>query len=479
MGKKNDKIIVRCVGKSSCEVTGSGYLVECPTGEKILLDLGLYQTTNTYECWKINQRKFDFKPSEITFAAISHLNIDHIGLCPLLVKRGGDCNIYMSDANIEFVKPMLDDSCKIMLRDSEGFTRKLGKYHDPIYTQDDVNDTLPYFRGVTVGDIHQITPNVGIKFVNAGHIYGSCQIQLFIKTLSGAIKTISYSGDLGNVIFDQPFVEPYEKIEKTTMYIGECTYNDPIRSQKKERRAKDIEILENKIRETCIDRHGEVLIPTFALQRTETMLYTLWNIFKDDKNFHIPVYVDSPLAVKLLDCFNDNLVGESKEIFDKMMSWDNIRIIRTVEESQCCLADTNPKIICSSSGMLTQGRSIMYLKKILPKKNCAVITCGYMAEGGIGYRIKNHPEDKTITIDNVAYKNRCGISSLLSFSSHMQYEELMNTYVELAKNGCETIWLVHGDENKIKFKEELEKRIAKINKTTKVVATNRDTVARI
>ena len=102
-----------------------------------------------------------------------------------------------------------------------------------------------------------------------------------------------------------------------------------------------------------------------------------------------------------------------------------------------------------------------------------------MAEGGIGWKIKNNPEQKTITIDKVAYKNRCDIKCLDSFSSHMQYEQLMNYYTNIANNGCETIWLVHGDKGKIKFKEELDKRINKILKTTKIVATNRDTVARI
>lgn len=478
MGKVNDKVSVRCVGRSSTDVTGSAYIVSCPSGEKILLDFGLYQTSNTYECWKLNQRKLDFKPSEITFAAISHLNIDHIGLCPLLFKRGGKCDIYMSDDNIEFVRPMLEDSCKIMLRDAEGFTRKYGKLHNPIYEQTDVDAALTHFRGVRPDEIHQITPNVGIKFVHAGHIYGSCQIQLFIKIPSGVTKVLSYSGDLGNVLFEQPFVADYEKIEKTNMYIGECTYNDPIRSQKKERRQKDLEILESMVRQVCIEQRGTILIPTFALQRTETMLYVLWKLFKDDKDFKIPIYVDSPLAVRIIDCFNENLLGEDKKKFDEMMSWDNIRIIRTIEESTACLIDDCPKIICSSSGMLTQGRSVMYLKKILPKSNCAVITCGYMAEGGVGYRIKNYPEDKTITIDGVAYRNRCQIASLQSFSSHMQYENLMETYLDLAKNGCQIIWLVHGDKNKIQFKEELEKKIAKEGLTTKVVATNADTVAR-
>ena len=129
--------------------------------------------------------------------------------------------------------------------------------------------------------------------------------------------------------------------------------------------------------------------------------------------------------------------------------------------------------------MLVQGRSILYLKKLLPRSNCTILTCGYMAEGTIGWKIKNFPMQKTITIDKVAYPNRCDIKTLKSFSSHMQYEELMNYYVNLANNGCDTIWLVHSDDGKIEFKKELEERIRKINKSTKVVATNFETVGRI
>lgn len=479
MAKKKDKVTVKCIGMSSTEVTGSGYLVECPTGEKIILDLGLYQSNKPFEDYKINKRKFDFKPSDITAVIISHINCDHFCMLPKFVRDGGKCNFYLSEETVDFVKPMLEDSAKIMERDAFGFSKRYKKEYSPIYTIDDVEKSLQYFRGCSKNEEHYITENVWFKLIPAGHIFGSCQIELYIKLSSGVIKKIGYSGDLGNIIFEQPFVEDFKPITKCSMYIGECTYNDASRSCKKGQREKDLQVIENVIRQTCVDKNGIVLIPTFALQRTETMIYTLYNIFKNDKSFNIPVIVDSPLAVTLLDCFKNNLEGEWSDIFEEMMSWKNLKIIRTVEESMACVEDNSPKIVCSSSGMLTQGRSIMYLKKILPRSNCCILTCGYMAEGGIGWKIKNNPEQKTITIDKVAYKNRCDIKCLDSFSSHMQYDQLMNYYINIANNGCQTIWLVHGDKGKIQFKEELDKRINKILKTTKIVATNRDTTARI
>ena len=464
---------------SASDVTGSGYLVEAPTGEKVLLDLGIYQSNKPFEDYKINKRKFDFKPSDITAVIISHINADHFAMLPKFVHDGGKCNFYLSEETVDFIKPMLEDSAKIMERDAISFSRKNKKEYSPIYTIEDVENSLQYFRGCSKNEEHYITDNVWFKLIPAGHIFGSCQIELYIKLPSGVIKKIGYSGDLGNIIFEQPFVEEFKPITKCSLYIGECTYNDEKRSCKKGQREKDLQLIENVIRQTCIDKKGMVLIPTFALQRTETMLYTLWKIFKDDEDFNVPVIVDSPLAVSLLDCFHNNLEGEWLDIFEEIMSWKNLKIIRTIEESMICVENNSPKIICSSSGMLTQGRSIMYLKKILPKSNCCILTCGYMAPGGIGWKIKNNPEQKTITIDKVAYKNRCDIKSVDSYSSHMQYEQLINYYVNISNNGCETIWLVHGDKGKIKFKEELDKRINKILRTTKIVATNRDTVARI
>lgn len=477
MGKKTDKSVkVSCVGMSGKEVTGSAYLVECPTGEKILLDCGLYQNSNRYESYKINQKKLKYKPSELTFIAISHLNADHLLLTPSLYRQGATCNTYMYYKNIDFAKPMFDDCLKIMEREQHSFKNK--EYH-PIYDADDVSYCLDKMRGMNIDEIVEITPNVSLQFVSAGHIYGSCQIVLYIKKPSGNIVKLAYSGDLGNIVFEQPFVEDFTKVTKANFYIGECTYSRKERSVKKEHRAKDLEKMENVIRETCIDKKGIVLVPCFALQRMETMIYTIWKMFKDDESFNIPIIIDSPLAVKVLDCFAESLENEDKELFNKMMAWKNIQIIRTIEESQECVKDNKPKIVCSSSGMLTQGRSVLYLKKILPKSNCSIITCGYMAEGTIGDKIKNYPGRKTITIDKVSYKNRCNIYSLRTFSSHMQYEELMNYYLNLANNGCDTIWLVHGDLNKIEFKKELEDRIAKINRTTRVIATNLETVGRL
>ena len=194
--KKEKKITVRCIGMSSTDVTGSGYLIECPTGEKILLDFGIYQSSKPFEDYKINKRKLDFKTSEITAVIISHINGDHYLLLPKAVKAGLNCPIYLSEETVDFTRPMLEDSAKIMERDVQAFNRKLKKEHDPVYTLEDVYNTLPLFKGCSKNEFHHISENVWFRLISAGHIFGSCQIELYVKLPSGRIEKIPLRGYL-------------------------------------------------------------------------------------------------------------------------------------------------------------------------------------------------------------------------------------------------------------------------------------------
>ena len=479
MGKsKGNKVIVRCVGKSAEEVTGSMYLIQCETGEQILIDAGLYQSNDLKHDYKVNSRKFDFKPSEITAVILSHLHCDHTALTPRLVREGFTGNIFINYKAVDFLEHMLMDSAKIMARDAVILSKKSSTNVNPIYSVNDVEDTLKLIRGVRNGDEIKISDNVSFKLQNAGHVFASSQISVYITTLSGNVKKVCFSGDLSNTILPQPFCEKFDPIIKCSAFFGECTYNSPDRSVKKEQREKDLEKLESIIRDTCLEKKGKTLLPVFSLQRVETMLYYIWNIFKDDPTFNIPVVIDSPLAIKLLKCYEDNLSGEEGLLFSEMLQWKNLRLVESYDESAALIRDESAKVILSSSGMLTKGRSILHLENILPMKNSHIILCGYQAPNTIGRKIKENKYDE-IKINGKYFKNNAGITSLTSFSSHMQYEQLQSYFLSLANNGCSTIVLVHGDEGKIEFKKSLEEKISKIGKTTKVVAATKDQVVRI
>ena len=170
---KKDKVAVKCVGMSACEVTGSAYLIEAPTGEKILLDAGIFQSSNPYESYKINKQKLDYKPSDLTAIIISHANADHFALLPKLFHDGAKCDIYIASENLDFMRPMLEDSAKIFDRDIQAFNRRFKKEHIPVYTLEDVNNTLPHFKGCAKNEPHYISENVWFELIYAGHIFGS------------------------------------------------------------------------------------------------------------------------------------------------------------------------------------------------------------------------------------------------------------------------------------------------------------------
>lgn len=436
-GKNNIKI--QFCGMNAVEVTGSMVLVtytaDDNTQKKILLDCGLYQSSSVHDCFKINNRKFDFNINEIDSIFISHNNIDHIGLLPRLYKDGCNALIYTYNPNLEFMELMLADSAYIMERDLLSVKKKMPNA-TVLYGIPDVKTTMRYVRGCDKNKIYKIDDNLSVEFISAGHIVGSTQIILYIKKPSGHVTKVGFTGDIGNTLFNNPFIEEFEPINKCNILLGECTYSDGSRSCKKADREKDIKKLKSVIDSFCVEGNGSVLIPCFALQRTQTMLKLLYDIYGEDESFDIPVIIDSPLACRITEALKGAFDDDNLKILNKILSWKNLKLVSKPEESKACVADTSSKVVLSSSGMMTQGRCVHYTKSMLPRSNCCIITCGYMVEGSLGWKIKNCNEQKTISIDGKKYNNKCQVCNLKSFSSHMQYEQLLNYYKNIANNGA-------------------------------------------
>lgn len=252
----------------------------------------------------------------------------------------------------------------------------------------------------------------------------------------------------------------------------ECTYCAKDRQCTKDTYKKDVEKIRAVIDQYCVDNNSRVLIPSFSLDRTPYILWILYSIFGKDENFKVPILVDSPLTNRLLDCYSSILDGKSKEQFDEMMSWKNIHRIIQPEDSKAAIASSGAKVILSSSGMLTAGRSIKWTQNILPHVEDCILFMGYTGEDTLGYKIKHEKDNKTINVNGKPYKNKAQIVDLKSFSSHMQRQDMINYYKTL---NCEKIYLVHGDSNKIEFKHDLEDAISDCLKSTKVVAVNSGT----
>lgn len=414
------------------------------------------------------------KPQEVEYIIIGHLHADHIGMIPTLYARG-KCNakIIVPKGSTSILKEMWLDSSYINCRDIEVLNLKNDRNYEPFYTEDIVYKTLEYVEEIDSDKIETLSDELAIRYTDAGHILLSKQCEVYINGGSHTRK-ILFSSDLGNIATQDSrvFVEKFKPVTSANIAIMECTYCAKDRQCTKDTYKKDIEKIKAVIDQYCVDNNSRVLIPSFSLDRTPYILWILYSLFGKDENFKIPILVDSPLTNRLLDCYSSILDGKSKEQFDEMMSWKNIHRIIQPEDSKAAIASSGAKVILSSSGMLTAGRSIKWTQNILPHAEDCILFMGYTGEDTLGYKIKHEKDNKTININGKPYKNKAQIVDLKSFSSHMQRQDMINYYKTL---NCEKIYLVHGDSNKIEFKHDLEDAISDCLKSTKVVAVNSGT----
>jgi metallo-beta-lactamase family protein len=427
------------------------------------------------ENYKLNSKLLQkIRPQEIDYIIIGHNHLDHVGLIPALYARG-KCNakIIVPKKSTCILKEMWLDAAYINQRDVELINLK-DKNYEPFYNEDIVMKALNYVQEIQSDEMVNISEELAIRYRNAGHILLSKQAEVYINGGSHTRK-ILFTSDLGNLATQESrvFVEDFQAIPTSNIVIGECTYSS--RSGKeitKKTLEKDMQKIKAAIEQYCVDRNNRVLIPTFSLDRMPYILWILYTLFGKDENFKVPILVDSPLANRLLDCYSSILEDEKKEKFDEMMSWKNIKRVITPEDSKAAIADRGAKVICSSSGMLTAGRSVKWTQSILPNENDLIMFVGYAGEDTLAYKIKHEKEQKTININGKPIKNKAQIIDLLSFSSHMQRKDLINYYKGI---NCDKIYLVHSDKNKIEFKQDLEKAINDCLKSTRVVAVNKGT----
>lgn len=427
------------------------------------------------ENYKANMKYIQkIRPQELQYIIIGHVHQDHIGMIPTLYARG-KCNakIIVPKGSTSILKEMWLDSSFINCRDVEVINLKNDRNYEPFYTEDVVYKTLEYIEEIDSDKIVSLSDELAIRYTDAGHILLSKQCEVYINGGSRTRK-ILFSSDLGNISTQETrlFVENFKPVTSANIAIMECTYASKERQCTKETYKKDVTKIKSVVEQYCIDNNSRVLIPSFSLDRTPYILWILYSLFGKDENFKIPILIDSPLANKLLDCYSSILDGKKKELFDEIMSWNNIKRVIQPEASKAAIADKSAKIILSSSGMLTAGRSVKWTQSILPNENDCILFMGYSGENTLAWKIKYGKDHKTININGKPYKNKAQIYDLKSFSSHMQRNEMLNYYKSI---NCEKIYLVHSDSNKIEFKHDLENAIADCLKSTKVVAVNSGT----
>ena len=455
-------------------VTGSNYLIEA-AGKKFLVDCGMFQGKAELE--EENYNDFEFDPKEIDFMLLTHAHIDHSGRIPKLYKEGYRNKIYAHKATCDLCALMLPDSGHIQEQESEWKNRKRMRKGEearqPLYTAEDALRCLEIFEPVKYDEIIDITPEIHARFNDAGHMLGSSIIELWVEENGKRIKTV-FTGDLGNN--DIPLLNEPTMIEDTDYLVMESTYGSRLHIRN-DHKAEDFL---NIVSET-LDNGGTVVIPSFAVGRTQEILYEIDKLkdIRKDEEFRrkyktlmrVPVYVDSPLAISATEVFKENMDLFDEETQKEISKGENplefpgLKFTMTADESKALNEDPTPSIIISASGMCDVGRIKHHLKHNLWNPKSTILFVGYQAPGTLGYNIVNGAKKVKIFGEEIAVNAR--IEYIEGYSGHADQEGLMNfiySFIEKPKH----IFLVHGEE------ESQKKKKNKIDEETNLPVTIAD-----
>ncbi len=435
-------------------VTGSNFLVE-GAGKKFLVDCGLHQGKMEEEM--LNDRPFDFDVQDIDFMLLTHAHIDHSGRIPKLYKDGYRNPVYATVATCDLCEIMLPDSGHIQETETEiknKKRRRAGKNDmlDPLYTAKDAIDCMEIFKGVEYDKIIDVADGISVRFNDAGHMLGSSIIEVWI-TENGKQEKIVFSGDIGNN--DLPLLSSPTMIESADYLVMESTYGNRLHIRNDEK----AEIFLKVVSET-IKKGGTVVIPSFAVGRTQEILYelnTIKDYHKDDEEFQkeyellmkTDVYVDSPLAVSATQVFKKNMNLFSEEIQEFISRGDNpldfpgLHFTQSVEDSKALNESNEPCIIISASGMCDVGRIKHHLKHNIWNPNSTILFVGYQAVGTLGRKIVDGA--KTVKVLGEEFSVNARVEYIEGFSGHADQNGLLSFLCSFNTKMPKQVFLVHGD----------------------------------
>jgi len=403
------------------EVTGSNYLLEAG-GRRILVDCGLFQGRDEE---RRNRDPFPFVPSGIDAVLLTHAHMDHSGRIPLLAKQGYKGKVLATLPTTELCEVLWKDSAKLMKEESEWKTKKnlrkgLEKV-EPLYSQEDAEEALTLLSAVSYDDIFEPAPGFRVRFRDAGHILGSAILEVWIREEDREAKVV-FSGDLG----------PQQTVmERTPAFIAdaavgviESTYGNRLHKSNQETRAEFRGVMNAALKE-----HSKVLIPTFAVDRAQRILYELAlmqqeGLFRDG----IPIYFDSPMGVKATEIYKDHLSLMSAELQEQLrkdqdpFSPEGLRYVESVEDSQS-INSVESAIVLAGSGMCNGGRIVHHLKHNLWKRNTHVVFVGYQAQGTLGRRLVEG--EKTVRVAGEEVEVKASLHTINGFSAHADRDDLL------------------------------------------------------
>ena len=423
-------------------VTGSKTLVES-NGIRILIDCGQFQGIKPLR--ELNWEPLSILPSTIDYVLLTHGHLDHCGWLPRLVNQGFEGKIYCTSPTKEITKLILRDSAKI--QEEEANQANEGKYSkheiaEPLYTVEQVEHVLPLFRVIQTNEEVALDAEISAVFTNAGHILGACSIALHLEN-----KTLVFSGDIGRN--DDVLMFAPTQPQKADYVFLESTYGNRIHPDE------DVKLLLETYINNAYHNGGTVIIPSFAVERAQTIMYLIWQLKQEDKIPNMPYIIDTPMGISMLDIFEKNKKWHklSSEECDAMCK--QFSMISDYQETINAIYDKRSKVVIAASGMITGGRVLSYLERYIGLPETTVIIVGYQAEGTRGRKLLDGA--KEIKIRGKYYEVQAKILEIEGLSAHGDQNDLLN-WLSALENKPKKVFLVHGenqpaDELRIKIQE--------------------------
>lgn len=435
-------------------VTGSQHLLEI-NGKKLLLDCGLYQgrRADTYS----RNLNFRYNPQDVDAVILSHAHIDHSGNLPNLVKQGFEGHIFATHATADLTSLMLADSGHIQESDAEFVNKKRAQRGEdpiePLYTKQDAEEVAGMFAGVDYEQAFEPIPGVIARFHEAGHILGSASVSLEIEEKGRKIR-FWFSGDIGR--YNLPLLRDPVLPTHADYMIMESTYGDKSHSNP------ELAFLEFRdVVKRTLERGGKLIVPAFAVGRTQELVYDLNQMMFDGDVPRAPVYVDSPLAVNAtdvfkrhLECFDDETRKFVEEARHPALDFKMLTYIRSVDESKALNERTDPMIIISASGMAENGRILHHIKNNIENPKNTICIVSWQAPDTLGRRLADRESE--VRIYGETYKRKCDVATIGGLSGHAG-QDLLVKYATGVKGSVKQIFLVHGEERQARTLKDLLK----------------------